>query len=80
VKFANILNNSHLDVNGKTFRLEASKFWPKESGRIPPDPAVLGNILEDVQVKGFIPEPLFPLLWNVRIPINANQYNDIFLN
>ena len=53
----------HVDDNRKSFKIEARRFWPRDSGYRKPDPSVLVKALEDIPSRGMIRETLFPLLW-----------------
>lgn len=63
--FANSLCAYHLDDERKQFKLEAKRFWPKESGFKKPDPSVLVRSLEKILKCGLVREVLLPLLWQV---------------
>ncbi|XP_064633627.1 malignant fibrous histiocytoma-amplified sequence 1 homolog [Lineus longissimus] len=53
----------HVDDNKKSFKFEARRFWPKESGYCKPDPGILVRALEEIPANGFVRETLLPLLW-----------------
>ncbi|KAK3780726.1 hypothetical protein RRG08_050691 [Elysia crispata] len=61
--FANMISACIIEDNKRTFRLEAGRFWPPESGFQPPDPASLARVLEDIPSHGVIREAVLPLLW-----------------
>ncbi|RUS85113.1 hypothetical protein EGW08_007118 [Elysia chlorotica] len=61
--FANMISACIIEDNKTTFRLEAGRFWPPESGFQPPEPSSLARVLEDIPGHGVIREAVLPLLW-----------------
>lgn len=55
----------HFDTPDKELRLEAYRFWPKDSGHKRPNPGLLVKALEEIPTHGIIREVMFPLLWQV---------------
>ncbi|XP_076448308.1 uncharacterized protein LOC143285020 [Babylonia areolata] len=52
-----------VDDDKKSFRFEAGRFWPRDSGFKHPDPQVLCKVLEAIPQQGLLRECLLPLLW-----------------
>ena len=63
---ADMICLTHIDNPRKSFKIEARRFWPRDSGYKKPDPSILVKALEDIPSQGLIREVLFPLLWQVR--------------
>ena len=65
VALANMASLLHVDSSHKSFKIEARRFWPKDSGFKKPDPSALVKALEEIPNKGLVREVLFPILWQV---------------
>ena len=55
----------HVDNSHKSFKIEARRFWPRDSGYKKPDPSALVRTLEEIPNKGLVRDVLFPILWQV---------------
>ena len=67
--FANAVCLLHVDDDKKSFRIEASRFWP-HGACAKPEPSVLVSALEDIPLTGVVRESIIPLLWQVWFVLN----------
>ncbi|XP_025106511.1 uncharacterized protein LOC112571604 [Pomacea canaliculata] len=52
-----------LDDDKKSFRFEAARFWPRDSGFKHPEPQMLSRVIECIPQQGLLRECLLPLFW-----------------
>ncbi|KAK7101522.1 uncharacterized protein [Littorina saxatilis] len=70
--FATLICYCLIDDDKKSFRFEAGRFWPRDSGFKHPDPHMLCKVLEAIPQLGTLRECLLPLLWQ-EYPLSEDQ-------
>ncbi|XP_036364909.1 uncharacterized protein LOC118766001 [Octopus sinensis] len=69
--FTKLLCRFHIAEETQEFRLTSSHFWPDKQNK--PSVESLIEVLETVQVRGIIPETLFPVLWQEFPTLDESQ-------
>lgn len=69
----------HIDNPNQTFQFEAKRFWPKDCANGKPSPGLLVRALEEIALRGYIRECVFPLIWQVcLVYLNVIYLSTVF--